>query len=127
MIVLLHDKASVELQSYLSPLGEVLVLPDKNALQDYLLSKGLCDLVVCAVDGAAGMNICIAARKRRCDVPVIWITEQKEFLPQSMRIPVAKFMLKPIAPTDVVTTAQRLLCNKQTNSDDVFCNMEERL
>ena len=108
-IVLLHDKNSGIYHSPLSLLGDVLVLPGKAALQEYLLADTPCDLVVCALDGAAGMNCCITAHSRRRGVPILWISEQKEFAAQSKRIPVGAFMVKPVAPSQVFAAAEQLL------------------
>lgn len=106
-IALIHDKASAALTQVLSLLGTVAVFADQFRLRDYLLAKNPCDLVVSAADGALGMNVCITAREQ--GLPILWLTEQPDFAPQSRRIPVDVFLVKPVEPSVVFAAAERLL------------------
>ena len=109
IIALIHNEASAGLAQVLSLLGRVRVFADQSGLREYLVSGAPCHLVVSATDGALGMNFCITAHERRKGVPILWITEQKEFEPQSRRIPVDTFLVKPVEPSAVFTAAERLL------------------
>ena len=54
------------------------------------------DLVVVPIDGALGLNTCNDIRSRHKDLPIIWITEQVEFIKASKRIGIEGFLVKPI-------------------------------
>ena len=109
VIALIYDEASAHLRQTLSLLGEIKVFADRSELQAYLLTDAPCDLVVSATDGALGMNCCTTAHDRRAGVPILWITEQKEFESQSWRTPVDAFLVKPVEPPTVFAIAERLL------------------
>lgn len=57
----------------------------------FLREGGLCDLAVIAYPGARGMNACRAIRGQRPQLPILWLSDQAEFLPESKRIPVQGF------------------------------------
>ena len=109
VILVRHDEEGTAFLRPLELLGQVLALENDTQLRDYLLGGQPCDLVVAAADGGAGMNFCTTAHERRTGVPLLWITEQKEFEPQSWRTPVDAFLVKPVEPSTVFATAQRLL------------------
>ena len=44
------------------------------------------DAVVVMEDGARGMNFCMSIRGYSKDVPLLWISDQAEFEPQSRRM-----------------------------------------
>mgnify|MGYP000152198838 FL=1 len=44
------------------------------------------DAVVVMEDGARGMNFCMSIRGYSRDVPLLWISDQAEFEPQSRRM-----------------------------------------
>ena len=47
--------------------------------------EGPYDAVVIMEDGARGMNFCMSIRGYSRDVPLLWISDQAEFEPQSRR------------------------------------------
>ena len=47
--------------------------------------EGPYDAVVIMEDGARGMNFCMSIRGYSKDVPLLWISDQAEFEPQSRR------------------------------------------
>lgn len=131
LIALIHNADSAHLQQTLSLLGEIKVFANQSELQDYLLTDAPCDLVVSATDGALGMNCCTMAHDRRVGVPILWITEQKEFEPQSFRTPVDAFLVKPVEPSTVFSIADKLLHKPPRATPDMvetlaFCCRETK-
>ena len=131
VIALIHNADSAHLRQTLSLLGEIKVFENQMQLQDYLLTDAPCDLVVSATDGALGMNCCTTAHERRAGVPILWITEQKTFEPQSFRTPVDAFLVKPVEPSTVFAIADRLLHKPPRTAPDmvetlVFCCRETK-
>ena len=53
--------------------------------------EGPADAVVIMEDGARGMNFCMSIRGYSRDVPLLWISDQAEFEPQSRRLRVDDF------------------------------------
>ena len=53
--------------------------------------EGPYDAVVIMEDGARGMNFCMSIRGYSRDVPLLWISDQAEFEPQSRRLRVDDF------------------------------------
>ena len=58
--------------------------------------EGPYDAVVIMEDGARGMNFCMSIRGYSRDVPLLWISDQAEFEPQSRRLRVDDFWVKPV-------------------------------
>ena len=54
------------------------------------------DAVVVMEDGARGMNFCMSIRGYSRDVPLLWISDQAEFEPQSRRMQADTFLVKPV-------------------------------
>lgn len=96
VIALLCDTSKDFWIGLLSTWEQVQVFPDGVALAYYLQKGGECSLALVAVDGAEGMNWSTYAKHQRPSLPVIWVSEQAEFEPQSRRIPVDGFLTKPV-------------------------------
>ena len=54
------------------------------------------DAVVVMEDGARGMNFCMSIRGYSKDVPLLWISDQAEFEPQSRRMQADTFLESPL-------------------------------
>ena len=54
------------------------------------------DAVVVMEDGARGMNFCMSIRGYSKDIPLLWISDQAEFEPQSRRLQADTFLVKPV-------------------------------
>ena len=61
-----------------------------------LLEKTDYDLVFVMMDNAAGMEGVIAVKNLRPHVPVIWFSNDRNFVAQSYRLGVTYFSVKPI-------------------------------
>lgn len=96
MIALICDAPKDFWIGVLSAWEQVQAFPDGVALAYYLQQGGECSLALVAVDGAEGMNWTTYAKHQRPSLPVVWISEQAEFEPQSRRIPVDGFLTKPV-------------------------------
>lgn len=60
------------------------------------LRSNIYDVVIVMADNAAGMEGVIAAQNVHPDVPIIWFSNDKNFVAQSYRLGVAYFAVKPI-------------------------------
>lgn len=101
-IALCCNSDTEHLKNVLSEYGEVIVffgardrLPGVD-LGYYLIRGEPCDLVVVAMDGAAGMNDCWQIKRIKKDLPILWISEQDGFFQESRRIGVEEFLVKPV-------------------------------
>lgn len=73
------------------------------------------DAVVVMEDGARGMNFCMSIRGYSRDVPLLWISDQAEFEPQSRRMQVDDFWVKPVTEyqlREAVSQLSGLLCGR---------------
>lgn len=61
-----------------------------------LLKNKYYDIVFVAMDNAAGMEGVIATQNVYPDIPIIWFTNDKNFVAQSYRLGVTCFAVKPI-------------------------------
>lgn len=68
---------------------------DYDEFLELLRSQKL-DLIIVAVDNAAGMEGVIAVKNIQPSTPVIWFTNDKCFVAQSYRLGVNYFSVKPI-------------------------------
>ena len=96
MIALICDAREQEWIAFLSRWREVRVFPDGVEPAYYLRQGNPCDLALVAVDGARGMNWARNIKSEKRSLPVVWISEQAEFEPQSRRIPTDGFFIKPV-------------------------------
>lgn len=96
MIALLCDGSKSFWNDLLSLWEPVQIFSDGVALAYYIQQGGECSLALVAVDGAEGMNWATYAKHQRPSLPVVWVSEQAEFEPQSRRIPVDGFLVKPV-------------------------------
>ena len=65
---------------------------DNGVFCTYAMQRdGPYDAVVVMEDGARGMNFCMSIRGYSKDVPLLWISDQAEFEPQSCRMRVDDF------------------------------------
>lgn len=70
---------------------------DNGVFCTYAMQRdGPYDAVVIMEDGARGMNFCMSIRGYRKDVPLLWISDQAEFEPQSRRMQADTFLVKPV-------------------------------
>lgn len=67
------------------------------------------DAVVVMEDGARGMNFCMSIRGYSKDVPLLWISDQAEFEPQSCRMRVDDFWVKPVTEYQLREAVSQLL------------------
>lgn len=110
MITLICEKKEQErLKILLRKFGNVELFKDGISFAFYLQQGGLCRLAVVAKDSAEGMNDCGYAMHDNTPTPVLWITEQAEFLNQSKRMGVAGFLVKPVTDDAFQETVKRIL------------------
>lgn len=110
MIALICEKREQEwLKMLLSEFGDVELFKDGISFAFYLQQGGLCRLAVVAKDSAEGMNDCSYAIHDSTPTPVLWISEQAEFLNQSKRMDVAGFLVKPVADDALRETVKQIL------------------
>lgn len=67
------------------------------------------DAVVVMEDGARGMNFCMSIRGYSKDVPLLWISDKAEFEPQSCRMRVDDFWVKPVTEYQLREAVSQLL------------------
>lgn len=79
--------------------------------------EGPYDAVVIMEDGARGMNFCMSIRGYSKDVPLLWISDQAEFEPQSRRLRVDDFWVKPVAEHQLGEAVSRLLQGKRGSNE----------
>ena len=68
---------------------------DYDKLLEYLRTVE-CDMIIVQMDHAAGMEGAIAALNVCPDKPVLWFSNDKNFVAQSYRLGVTYFSVKPI-------------------------------
>ena len=56
-----------------------------------------------------GENFCMSIRGYSRDVPLLWISDQAEFEPQSRRLQVDTFLVKPVTEYQLREAVSRLL------------------
>ena len=67
---------------------------DNGVFCTYAMQRdGSYDAVVVMEDGARGMNFCMSIRGYSRDVPLLWISDQAEFEPQSRRMQTDTFLV----------------------------------
>ena len=66
-------------------------------------------ILVVIEDGARGMNFCMSIRGYSRDGPLLWISDQAEFEPQSRRLQVDTFLVKPVTEYQLREAVSRLL------------------
>ena len=71
--------------------------------------EGPYDAVVIMEDGARGMNFCMSIRGYSKDVPLLWISDQAEFEPQSRRLQADTFLVKPVTEYQLREAVSQLL------------------
>ena len=79
--------------------------------------EGPYDAVVRMEDGARGMNFCMSRRGYSRDVPLLWISDQAEFEPQSRRLWVDDFWVKPVTEHQLGEAVSRLLQGKRGSNE----------
>lgn len=63
------------------------------------------------------MNFCMSIRGYSKDVPLLWISDQAEFEPQSCRMRVDDFWVKPITEHQLGEAVSRLLQGKRESNE----------
>ena len=96
MIALICDAQEREWTAFLSRWREVRLFPDGVEPAYYLRLGNSLDMALVAMDGARGMNWARKVKSEKPDLPVVWISEQAEFEPQSRRIRMDGFFPKPV-------------------------------
>ncbi len=79
--------------------------------------EGPYDAVVIMEDGGRGMNFCMSIRGYSRDVPLLWISDQAEFEPQSRRLRVDDFWVKPVTEHQLGEAVSRLLQGKRGSNE----------
>ncbi len=101
----------------MSALGSVKLFSDYSTelskLGYYLQAKSPCDLLVIALKGASGMNLCDKGRKGG-SFPIIWISDQAEFALQANRLGVDCFLTEPVTGKELAFYARQLLLGKHS-------------
>lgn len=72
-----------------------------------LLEDNDYDLLFVAMDSAAGMEGVIAVKNLKPKLPVIWISNDKNFVAQSYRLGVSYFSVKPIEEKNMRLALQK--------------------
>ena len=75
------------------------------------------DAVVIMEDGARGMNFCMSIRGYRKDVPLLWISDQAEFDPQSRRMQAETILVQPVTEYQQGEAVSQLLQNTTTRNE----------
>ena len=75
------------------------------------LRSNIYDVVIVMADNAVGMEGVIAAQNVHPEVPIIWFSNDKNFVAQSYRLGVAYFAVKPIEQKMINLAFQR--CGKK--------------
>lgn len=83
---------------------------DNGVFCTYAMQRdGPYDAVVVMEDGAKGMNFCMSIRGYSKTIPLLWISDQAEFEPQSRRMQVESFLVKPVAEQSLQQAVLELL------------------
>ena len=83
---------------------------DNGVFCTYAMQRdGPYDAVVVMEDGARGMNFCMSIRGYSKDVPLLWISDQAEFEPQSRRMQTDTFLVKPVTEYQLREAVSQLL------------------
>ena len=83
---------------------------DNGVFCTYAMQRdGPYDAVVVMEDGARGMNFCMSIRGYSRDVPLLWISDQAEFEPQSRRMQADTFLVKPVTEYQLREAVSQLL------------------
>lgn len=83
---------------------------DNGVFCTYAMQRdGPYDAVVVMEDGAKGMNFCMSIRGYSKTIPLLWISDQAEFEPQSRRMQVESFLVKPMAEQSLQQAVLELL------------------
>ncbi len=102
-IALCCDANTQAVEQILKERGEVDVFQNEKKgqsagqkLSGYLSCGGHCDLAVVSLDSAAGIHNCRYIKEHQRNLPVLWISEDKGLWPESRRIGVEEFLVKPV-------------------------------
>ena len=71
------------------------------------LRSNIYDVVIVMADNAVGMEGVIAAQNVHPEVPIIWFSNDKNFVAQSYRLGVAYFAVKPVDEKTVSLALRR--------------------
>ena len=83
---------------------------DNGVVCTYAMQRGgAYDAVVVMEDGGRGVNFCMSIRGYSRGVPLLWISDQAEFEPQSRRLQVDTFLVKPVTEYQLREAVSRLL------------------
>ena len=85
--------------------------------------EGPYDAVVIMEGGARGMNFCMSIRGYSRDVPLLWISDQAEFEPQSRRMQADTFLVKPVTEYQLREAVSQLL--QKTTRRNEQCEEDE--
>ena len=119
-VVLCCNTDTTHLEKILSHYGDLTIFKgvfDKSpgVQLAYSLQDGKCfDLVIVALDGANGLTDCQIIRRIQNKLPIIWITEQEEFIHASKRIGINGFLVKPTTEESIVACVE--YCKNSTLS-----------
>lgn len=83
-----------------------------------LLRQNTYDVVFVMADNAGGMEGVIAAQTIDSTVPIVWFTNDKNFVAQSYRLGVSYFAVKPIDEKTVMLALRRCQQNLNINEDE---------
>ena len=91
---------------------------DNGVFCTYAMQRdGPYDAVVVMEDGARGMNFCMSIRGYSRDVPLLWISDQAEFEPQSRRMQADTFLVKPVTEYQLREAVSWLLQGKRESNE----------
>ena len=74
----------------------------------YFSEKNTFDLVVVALNGASGLTDCQHIKARNKCLPILWITEQEDFIHASKRLFIEEFLVKPITEEEITKCVKRI-------------------
>ena len=91
---------------------------DKGVFCVYAMQRdGPYGAVVVMEDGVRGMNFCMSIRGYSKDAPLLWISDQAEFEPQSRRLRVDDFWVKPVTEHQLGEAVSQLLQGKRGSNE----------
>lgn len=117
MILLMTDTRDKSCIAPLEKLGKVKHLTPDDATPEKGLISVATQLVlehdfalaVVIVDSANGMNLCRSLRSACKQLPILWVSEDKDFAPEAGRILVEGFLTKPVLSMQLAQRAKEIL------------------
>ena len=98
--------------------GILIVFTDRNAfLED--IREHACDTVIVSWNGAEGMETVRSVREYNEEVPLVWMSEDKDFACTGYRFHIASFVKKPASKEEIRAIPRRCLEWRKRNESSV--------